>query len=133
MTVIPTDYRKAWKELSRDEIKRVIQIQQLNDRLRKLMPRTQDLVMIMGDLKNDDPAIQMRAYQMVRAFDAFTEDNDPHGEHDCASFDMKIGDKTERVMFKIDYYDLNLQFHSPDEADPSVTRRVLSIFYARDY
>lgn len=131
--MLTTSYRQSWKDLPRDEVKRLIQIQQLNDRLRKTLPRTQDMILIMGDLKNEDQAIQMLAYQAVRAFDAFTEDNDSYGEHDCASMDVTIGDRSERIMFKIDYYDLDLKFHSPDPADQSVTRRVMSIFYARDY
>jgi hypothetical protein len=127
--MLTTSYRASWKDLTRDEVKRRIKIQQLNDRLRKTLPRTQDMILILGDLRNEDYPIQMRAYQLARAFDAFTEENDPHGEHDCASFQMH----NERVMFKIDYLDQNLKFHSPDPADPDITRRVMSLFYARDY
>ena len=37
----------------------------------------------------------------VKDFDAFTEDNDPHGEHDMGSFDYN----GKRIMWKIDDYD----------------------------
>ena len=37
----------------------------------------------------------------VRAFDAFTEDNDPHGEHDFGAVD----EAGVRCFWKIDYYD----------------------------
>lgn len=37
------------------------------------------------------------------------------------------------MIFKIDYYNLNLSGHSPDAADPAVTRRVLTIMLAAEY
>lgn len=35
--------------------------------------------------------------------------------------------------WKIDYYDRNLEFHSPDPADPSATVRVLTIMRVDEY
>jgi hypothetical protein len=65
----------------------------------------------------------------VRNFANFNKDNDPHGEHDCALFDVD----EHRCMFKIDYYDLSLEYGSEDPADPKVTTRVLTIMLASDY
>lgn len=65
----------------------------------------------------------------IRSFDAFTQDNDPHGEHDCAVLEVE----GLSVMFKIDYYDLTLSSHSPNPADPSVTKRVLTVMLADEY
>jgi hypothetical protein len=65
----------------------------------------------------------------VQSFNAFTAANDPYGEHDFAL--LEVGD--QRVMFKIDYYNLALSGHSPDAADPAVTRRVLTIMLAAEY
>lgn len=65
----------------------------------------------------------------VRAFDAFDADNDPHGEHDCAV--LTVG--AERVIWKIDAYDRELRFASPDPADAAVPRRVLTIILAEKY
>ena len=65
----------------------------------------------------------------VRAFDTFTPDNDPYGEHDFGSFDL-LG---KTIFWKIDAYDVNLEFGSPDPTDPAVTRRVLTILLAEEY
>lgn len=65
----------------------------------------------------------------VAAFSDFTPDNDPHHEHDCAVMD--VGE--HRVIFKIDAYDREMTFASPDPADPAVTVRVLTIMLADEY
>jgi hypothetical protein len=65
----------------------------------------------------------------VRAFDQFDEDNDPHGEHDFGL--IEEGDV--RCLWKIDYYDSDMELMSPDPADPFVTRRVLTVMLAEEY
>jgi hypothetical protein len=65
----------------------------------------------------------------VRSFDVFTDDNDPHREHDFGSID----EDGVRYFWKIDSYDLTTEFGSPDPADPAVTTRVLTIMRADEY
>ena len=67
--------------------------------------------------------------RQVQQFNAFTPDNDPYGEHDFGSFRHA----EETVFWKFDYYDLDLQMHSPDPSDPAVTTRVLTIMLAEEY
>ena len=70
-----------------------------------------------------------RAISAVRAFSDFTADNDPYSEHDFGSFEID----GEELFWKIDYYDRELEWGSPDPADPAVTRRVLTILLAEEY
>ena len=65
----------------------------------------------------------------VFKFDAFTENNDPHGEHDFGAFEFR----GERFMWKIDYYDTKVEFGSEDPADPEKTTRVLTVMLASEY
>ena len=65
----------------------------------------------------------------VRAFETFSEDNDPHGEHDFGAVD----ETGVRYFWKIDYYDRDMTMGSEDAADPTVTTRVLTVMLAEEY
>ena len=65
----------------------------------------------------------------VRSFDVFTENNDPHGEHDFGAVD----EAGVRYFWKVDCYDRATEFGSPDPADHAVTTRVLTIMRADEY
>ncbi|NHK29625.1 DUF3768 domain-containing protein [Parvularcula flava] len=70
-------------------------------------------------------------WMRVRSFSAFTEDNDPYGEHDFGSIILATG---ERVFFKIDYYtDDSFSAGAEDPADPAKSYRVLTIMLAEEY
>jgi len=67
--------------------------------------------------------------EIVQAFDTFTPDNDPHREHEFGSF--KFGGET--CFWKVDLYDAELRYGSPDPTDLSKTKRVMTIMLASEY
>jgi hypothetical protein len=68
----------------------------------------------------------------VRRFDSFAEDNDPDGEHDFGTFEVR--GVAEKIFWKIDYYaDASCAFGSDDPSDISRCFRVLTIMLASDY
>lgn len=73
--------------------------------------------------------VQVEILYKVRTFDEFTPDNDPHREHDFGSLTVR----GHRVFWKIDYYDLSMEYHSENAVDSRVTNRVLSVMLAREY
>lgn len=85
--------------------------------------------LVTSGIQAKGPIFVLCAMNAVSAFSAFTPDNDPHGEHDFGAFQIS----GERLFWKIDYYDKDLYFGSPDPADPAVTRRVLTIMLASEY
>jgi hypothetical protein len=70
-----------------------------------------------------------RLIKMISVFDDFCTANDPHEEHDFGALDFD----GSQVIFKIDYYDKDLQYHSPNPADPTVTERVITVMLAEEY
>ena len=65
----------------------------------------------------------------VKAFDSFTEDNDPYGERDFGSIEMH----GTKYFWKIDYYDSSMIYGTEDAAESSKTTRVLTIMLASEY
>jgi hypothetical protein len=109
------------------EIVDVTTIRELNDRFRHSL-RGGVLVMTAGVIALGHDR-QLKILEAVSKFDRFDEDNDPYGEHDFGALEVE----GERLFFKIDYYDQVLSAHSPDPADPSVTKRLLTIMLADEY
>lgn len=64
----------------------------------------------------------------VQAFNDFSSSNDPHGEHDFGAITLN----SAVFFWKIDYYDRDLRYGSPDPADDAVTCRVLTIMHAEE-
>jgi len=99
----------------------------LNDQLRRDLTGGR-AVMTPGIAALGSEAVN-RLVQTIAVFDDFCSANDPHGEHDFGAFEF---DGTP-VMFKIDYYDKSLNYHSPNAADPAVTERIITIMRADEY
>ncbi|TCP36086.1 DUF3768 domain-containing protein [Sphingomonas sp. BK235] len=100
---------------------------QLNDAFRR-RPSTGTVVCTDGVFALGQKALPL-IVKLVQAFDAFTPDNDPHGEHDFGA--LSFGG--ERLFWKIDYFDREMRFASADPLDPSVTMRLLTIMLASEY
>ena len=76
------------------------------------------------------PSIQQtEIINKVKNFNDFTEDNDPYGEHDFGCFE----NHGQQIFWKIDLYDLNYEFYSPQPDDETQTNRVLTIMFAEEY
>jgi len=70
-----------------------------------------------------------RIVKTISVYDDFCHANDPYQEHDFGSFEPD----GHTIMFKIDYFDKTLTYHSPDPSNPSVTERVITIMLAEEY
>ena len=75
------------------------------------------------------PESLVRIAALVRRYDDFTEDSDPHGEHDFGVIALA----GVSIFWKFDYYDRGFEFGSEDPADPEKTGRVLTILLASEY
>jgi hypothetical protein len=104
-------------------------IQQLNDAFRTSLSDDLGRVVMTSCIASLDAETVAEIVSAVRTYDQFNEDIDPYGEHDMGRFTVK----GEDYYWKIDYYDRNLEFHSPDPADPEVTIRVLTIMRVDEY
>ena len=110
-----------------DDRKASAAIRAVNDKLR--VELTGGRVMMTAGLLALGLEMQARVLAAVRAFDAFTEENDPWGEHDMGALDVA----GHRIFFKLDYYDTKMTYLSDDPADPAKTVRVLTIMLAYEY
>lgn len=109
------------------QIPRAEQIAQLNDTLRKT--GTGGTVVVTRGVMNLTGFDMAMLIAEVASYSEFDPDNDPHGERD-------FGDLTlfgENLLFKVDYFDRDMEFGSNDPADPEVTVRVLTVLLAREW
>ena len=59
----------------------------------------------------------------------FPTGDDPYGEHDFGHYTHE----GQKFYWKIDYYDVSYEFGSTTPADPTQTRRVLTLMLAEEY
>jgi hypothetical protein len=91
-------------------------IRALNDDFRRTFVSGVILITAGVEAMADDQRRSLLA--KVRAVDAFTDDNDPHGEHDFGVVD----EAGVRCFWKIDYYDRATEFGSPTPLIPPSPR-----------
>ena len=112
---------------ARDLQTRRARIRELNDQFR--ISLTGGRVMMTSGIRDLGPVGILHVVNAVRTFADFSNDNDPHAEHDFGSVEVA----GERVFWKIDYYDHRYQYGSPDPSLPGLTGRVLTIMLASEY
>ena len=123
---------------------RTARIARLNDLVRSAMGVACTAVATVG-FRSLSASDQSCVRELIETYDAFDEDNDPHGERDFGTiYQLACGRSTterprlrddahERVFWKFDYYDRDLQLESEDAANTAITRRVLTIMLADEY
>ena len=102
-------------------------IRSLNDSLRQTFTGGQ--IMITQGVQSLPQQIAKEELVAIQQFNDFSSDNDPYGTHDFGEVIIE----GSRVWFKVDCYDLSLQYASEDPADPNVTSRVMTIFLPEEY
>ena len=99
----------------------------LNDKFRRSFINGE--VLLSAGIAAMDAEDKANIVSLVQNFNDFNEDNDPYGEHDFGAFDYK----DEKILWKIDYYDLNHKYMSEDPSNPDITNRVLTIMTVYEY
>lgn len=113
------------------EVSNIQKIALLNDEFRQNLP----MFMLIGQafitrgIAQMPEKDRMEILSKVQTFSEFTEDNDPHGEHDFGSFKQN----EETIFWKFDYYDRSMKYGSEDPANNEITRRILTIMLACEY
>lgn len=115
----------------------------LNDLARTAMGVACRLVATQGILALPQ-ADQSRLRELVETYDVWGDGNDPYAERDFGVIYEARGigwtttkpaddDILERVLWKIDYYDLTLKWGSEAPWNSAVTARVLTIMLGSEY
>ena len=102
-------------------------IRDLNDAFRRAFSGGK--ILITPGVQGLATDIASRVLQAIQSFDGFCEDNDPYGTHEFGGVEVE----GQKVWFKIDAYDQNLEYGSSDPSDPSITTRVMTILLPEEY
>lgn len=108
---------------------RTKKIAALNDALRTTFNPTAGTILGTPGFANLSTEDKRAVINLVQTFNDFSEDNDPHGEHDFGA----VKHNGETFYFKLDYYNPDHSAGSEDPADPTQTSRVMTILNAREY
>ena len=98
-----------------------------NDNFRKHLAQG-TLVLTQGIRRNTKEDLE-EIITKVRTFDSFDENNDPYNEHDFGAFDFK----GKKIFWKIDNYDREFLYLSPDVSNPRLTNKIMIVMYAEEY
>lgn len=108
-------------------VERRERIRALNDQLRQTHKGGR--IMISSGVVQRGPAFMLAALVSAAEFRDFNETNDPYGERDFGA--VSIG--SDRVFWKIDYYDQSLTCAAVDPAEPDGCVRVFTLMLAEEY
>lgn len=116
-----------------EPIGRAEQIAKLNDRARSGFDPSARIMFTRGCLdafcSGDTPSGLVAQAELIKTMRRHRFEEDTYSERDFGAFTFR----RERVFFKIDYYDLSLEYGSEDPADASITARVVTIMLASEY
>ena len=123
--------------MNSDNIEYTRKVADLNDQLRKDMftgnmlkkHNLKNKIVLTPGIAGLNLIDKEKVFFSVKYFGNFNKNNNPWGEKDFGSFNFK----KETFNWKIDYYDNDMKYHSPDKTDPDKTIRVLTIMKAEEY
>ena len=112
---------------------RAEKIAKLNDRARSGFDPSARIMFTRGCLdafcSGDTLSAPVAQAELIKTMRRHRFEEDAYGERDFGAFTFR----GEKVFFKVDYYDLNLEYGSEDPADASITARVVTIMLASEY
>lgn len=112
---------------------RAEQIAKLNDRARSGFDPSARIMFTRGCLdafcSGDTPSGLVAQAELIKTMRRHRFEEDTYGERDFGAFTFR----GEKVFFKVDHYDLNLEYGSEDPANASITARVVTIMLASEY
>lgn len=122
--------------MNSDNIEYTRKVADLNDQLRKDMftgnmlkkHNLKNKIVLTPGIAGLNLIDKEKVFFSVKYYGNFTKNNNPWGEKDFGSFNFK----KETFNWKIDYYDNDMKYHSPDKSDPNKTVRVLTIMKAEE-
>ena len=108
-------------------------IAEINDRFRKAVvyrPQANGkLVFTQGIAALDDESVKT-IFRAVASQTEFDADNDPHKEHDFGSVEIP---NTQKVFWKIDYYDSKACEYGAENPASPTTYRLITLMLASEY
>ena len=113
-------------------------IRDQNDQFRKELPNIKSIqgrlmftqgIQSLTDTDAEPAKHLLELFKIIREYDEFSNDNDPHGEHDFGAFMFQ----EQKCFWKIDYYALDLKHGAEDPSDLKQCMRVLTVMLASEY